>query len=210
LKRRYKRSNWHNTVHYSKRKDYTDMLAMHFEEHETSLSDYTATIWKGWFTPPMTARYRFHQSCNDHCDLTLGKTPGQDTDTEKILDINHWSEYRRVSYTEYGGQTRISKWIQLEKGKKYYIHSAHLEHNWVQPFSTGVEIEQAVMNAKHPNNVKEVQRLGFSTEDKREMHRVTITKPDDKDFKLLVRGGAPNFHKAISGSLKATDSEWTW
>jgi len=42
------------------------------------------------------------------------------------------------------------------------------------------------------------------------MHRVTITNPDSKDFKLLVRGGAPNFHKAITGSLKATDSEWTW
>lgn len=43
---------------------YTDKLAMQFEEHE-SLGDQIATLWRGWFTPPATTKYRFHQSCDD-------------------------------------------------------------------------------------------------------------------------------------------------
>jgi hypothetical protein len=94
---------------------------MQMESHEKDTSSLMSKLYRGWFTPPATTKYRFHQSCDDYCDLKLGKTPDQDTDLEELLDINHWSEYRRTSYTRYGDQDRISKWVSLEKGKKYFI-----------------------------------------------------------------------------------------
>jgi len=94
---------------------YKDMLAMSFEGHETA-SRARASLYRGWFTPPATKRYRFYQSCDDHCDLVIGNVPDSTTDVTKILDIDSWSEFRRVSYTSHGGQSRISEWISLEEG----------------------------------------------------------------------------------------------
>jgi len=62
------------------------------------------------------------------------------------------------------------------------------------------------MNRNHPNNVKEIQRLGFSTEDKKEMHTVTITNPDKLGFKLFFRGAAPDFKKEVSSEINASMS----
>jgi len=95
---------------------YTEHLMMNFEQHETAIEKYSMIVYRGWFTPPVTAKYRFHQSCDDMCDLVIGDTPGQVPEKPvKILDINHWSEYRRVSYSTYpvnSKQTRISKWSE--------------------------------------------------------------------------------------------------
>jgi hypothetical protein len=93
---------------------------MNFEGHETIGSN-VATLYRGWFTPPATTNYRFHQSCDDHCDMKLGNTPDQELEVTEHLNIDHFSEFRRVSYTTYGSQTRVSEWIPLEQGRKYYI-----------------------------------------------------------------------------------------
>jgi len=166
---------------------YTDRLAMNFEGHET-VGSQTAHLYRGWFTPPASARYRFYQSCDDHCELYMGSVPDSDLerDVTKILDIDHWNEFRRMSYTSHGGedQTRISDWITLEAGQKYYVEANHLNGWGGQHFSTGVEIEQEVLNPAHPNNIKEVQKLSFHTEDKREMHVLTIDNPDTGNFRL--------------------------
>jgi len=69
-------------------------------------------------------------------------------------------------------------------------------------FSTGVEIEQEVLNPLHPNNVKEVQKLGFNTEDTREMHRLTITNPDEGSFRIQF--SSPDLKRSISDELKST------
>lgn len=81
---------------------YTDRLAMTFEGHET-IGSHTASLYRGWFTPPATTKYRFHQTCDDHCDLRLGNTPDQDREVTEHLNIDHWSEFRRVSYITHGG-----------------------------------------------------------------------------------------------------------
>jgi hypothetical protein len=120
---------------------YTDLLAMHFEASEKKTTSQMANLFRGWFTPPATARYRFHQSCDDHCDLRLGNTPDQETDVKEILNIDHHAEYRRASYTRYGDQDRVSEWVSLEVGKKYYIEAAHLNGWGGDHFTTGVEIE---------------------------------------------------------------------
>jgi hypothetical protein len=70
----------------------------------------------------------------------------------------------------------------------------------------GVEIEQEVLNPNHPNNVKEVQRLSFNTEDQREMHRLTIDGPDDGTFRIAFRGPAPDMIRETSGELKTNMS----
>jgi hypothetical protein len=163
---------------------YRDILAMTFESHETNIGSNMAQLYRGWFTPPATANYRFHQSCDDHCNLKLGNTPDQSTETTEYLNIDNWAEYRRVSYSTYGGQTRISEWVALEAGRKYYVESAHHNGGGGAHFSTGVEIEQEVLNPSHPNNVKEVQKLSFNTDDVREMHRLTILNPDDGTFRF--------------------------
>jgi len=110
----------------NKEDSYTDMLAMHFEASEKGTTSNMANLFRGWFTPPATTKYRFHQSCDDHCNLVFGKTPDSETDTEELIDTDHWVEYRRITYIAHGDQDRISKWVSLEKGKKYYIEAAHL------------------------------------------------------------------------------------
>jgi hypothetical protein len=166
-------------------------------------------VYRGWFTAPDTKRYRFHQVCNDHCDLNLGKTPDNAEDVEEILNVDHWSEYRRGgTYIAHGNQERISKWVSLEKGKKYFIQAAHLNGGWFDHFSTGVEIEQDVLNQAHPNNVKEVQKLSFATEDKRETHRITINYKENKEGKVdsgsyRIQFTNAKLEKSISEQLNA-------
>jgi len=153
--RRFNKWNWHHTWHYMRRMDdpkqWTDRLAMHFEGHE-SIGSYIATLYRGWFTPPATTKYRFHITCDDHCDLRLGNTPGQTTDVTERLNVDHWSEFERVSFSTNGGATRISEFVSMEAGQKYYIESAHLNGHGGSHFSLGVEIEQDTLNPNHPKN----------------------------------------------------------
>jgi glutamate formiminotransferase len=72
--------------------------------------------------------------------MNLGNTPGQSTDTTELLNIDINSEYRRTSWTDWGGQTRVSAWVDLIKGEKYYIEAVHLENWHTDHFSMGVEI----------------------------------------------------------------------
>jgi len=82
--RRFKKDRWHHAVNWKNyMKDpnrYTDKLAMQFEGQERNVW-FEASVYRGWFTAPATTKYRFHQSCNDHCDLDVGDTPGQSTKT---------------------------------------------------------------------------------------------------------------------------------
>jgi len=52
----------------------TNRLALNFDTFRDQ-ADYTANVFKGWFTPPVTGRYRFYQACDDHCSLHIDKTP---------------------------------------------------------------------------------------------------------------------------------------
>jgi len=95
---------------------YNDLLSLNFEIHEKGIGTLRANLYRGWFTAPATTRYRFHQSCDDQCDLRLGNTPDQETDVTELLNIDHWSEFRRVSYIAHGNMDRISEWVSLEEG----------------------------------------------------------------------------------------------
>jgi len=56
--------------------------------------DHTTNVFKGWFVPPATTKYRFYMACDDYCELRLGKAKPGTTETEKILDVNSHSGYR--------------------------------------------------------------------------------------------------------------------
>jgi hypothetical protein len=66
---------------------FDDLLAMSMESHDTAVKSMQAQLFRGWFTPPATTRYRFHNSCDDHCDLRLGNTPDQETDVLNYLTL---------------------------------------------------------------------------------------------------------------------------
>jgi hypothetical protein len=78
---------------------WTDKLAMNLEAHESGMGDYHANLYRAWFTPPATGNYRFHVSCNDHCDLRFGNTPGQSIEVTELLNVDHWQHYRRMSWS---------------------------------------------------------------------------------------------------------------
>jgi len=142
--RRFDRSNWHHTYHWKNRMgkpdQYKDLLAMQAEGME-NISEYQASLYRGWFTAPTTGKFRFHQACDDECDLNIGKTPNQSATLSKMLDINHYSSFQRNSFMNTGGQTRVSEWVDFEKDKKYYLEAAHLNGRGAGHFSMGVEIE---------------------------------------------------------------------
>jgi hypothetical protein len=104
--RRFKRSSWSNTYYWKKRMenpdDYKDRLAMQAEGME-NIGSNQASLYRGWFTAPTTGKFRFHQACDDHCDLNIGKTPGQSATLSLMLDINHHSSIQRFSFLNYGG-----------------------------------------------------------------------------------------------------------
>ncbi len=79
-----------------------------------NLGDYYGQILRGWFVPPVTARYRFYLACDDYCGLKLGATPNSITSATELLAVLGWSSYR--DYYKADGQKRISDWVTLSQG----------------------------------------------------------------------------------------------
>ena len=52
------------------------MLAMHFEAPKDD-GDNIGNLYRGWFIPPATTRYRFYTVCDDHCAMRMAITPDQ-------------------------------------------------------------------------------------------------------------------------------------
>jgi len=51
-------------------------LPQHNRNQGTDYSDYMTNVFKGWFIPPATTKYRFYQVCDDKCILKLGNVSG--------------------------------------------------------------------------------------------------------------------------------------
>jgi hypothetical protein len=72
----YNYTDWHHTYHYKETDKHTDMLAMSFES-PMNVDDHLVNLYKGWFIPPATTKYRFYMSCDDLCNLKLGSEPNK-------------------------------------------------------------------------------------------------------------------------------------
>lgn len=56
--------------------DQVDPTKQTFEDS----TEYTGSIFRGWFVPPETTRYKFYQSCQGSCSLWLSPTADDETD----------------------------------------------------------------------------------------------------------------------------------
>jgi hypothetical protein len=85
----WNKDNWN----WKKTKPQIETLATQFETRYEE-GDSITNVFKGWFVPPATTKYRFYMACDDYCELRLGKAKPGTTETEKILDVNSHSGYR--------------------------------------------------------------------------------------------------------------------
>jgi hypothetical protein len=42
---------------------------------ETNFGDNIGSVYKAWFVPPKTTKYRFYMVCDDYCSMKLGQCP---------------------------------------------------------------------------------------------------------------------------------------
>ena len=80
----------------------------------------------GYLQPPETGEYKFYLAANDFAELWLS-TDDSAANAIKIAEINYGSAQRE--FREWGGETRISGLITLEKGKRYYLEVIAKDNN---------------------------------------------------------------------------------
>jgi hypothetical protein len=181
-----------------------DRLAPQFETFRDQ-GDYTANVFKGWFTPPATGEYRFYQACDDNCALKLGTTPDQSETTETLLDIHGHTYVRWYYQGGYDGKERISAWKTLTAGQRYYIEAEHQEWTGGDFMTVAVELKQDTLDPDHPHHVMEQQLLVGGVTPQFETVRVKVANAGMEDkgtFRLEFRN--PNTNKrSASGELKA-------
>jgi hypothetical protein len=125
--------------------------------------------------------------------------------TEHLNDISY-SEFRRSTFNDRDSDVRISNWTAMTAGQKYYIMVEVKNYNGGNYLNLGVEIEQATLNAAHPRNVKEVQRLSYSQPDTRETHHLDITNFANDTGSFVIRFTNQELKTTNSGTLKTTMS----
>jgi len=128
--------DWNNYESYPA----TEVLALAMEV-PINEADWTMNIFKGWFIPPATTRYRFYQTCDDHCSIELSNVTEDSTqNVTEILYTNTWVEYRDW-YSLVRNEPHISEWISLTEGLPYYIEGKHYEGGGGDHYTVAVEIE---------------------------------------------------------------------
>lgn len=136
----------------------TNHLALHFET-PSSVGDKIGNFYQAWFEPPKTGKYRFYMACDTKCRLNFGETAKDSSSATKLLDVTQYTSYR--DYWVEDGITRVSKWLNLVKGEKYYIEGRHSEGTHTDHMVVGVEIEDNLPN--HHHAMKEVQEVSVHT-----------------------------------------------
>jgi len=138
---------------------------------------------KGYFVPPLNARYRFYMACDDNCLLDFAMLPNDRTNATRILSVYGHTRTPRGYWEGTYGQNRTSEWFSLEAGKAYYIESWHIQHTGSTHFSVAVEIEQNTV-VNHTNSLKEVQEISIKNIGEREKSRIIVRNPDSGSYKL--------------------------
>ena len=86
---------------------------------EYNLGNNLASIYKAWFLPPKTGRYRFYMICDDYCNLEIAQCAGTISPLTTMLNLKKWTKYDSFWSNEnkYGSPpTKVSNWIELEEG----------------------------------------------------------------------------------------------
>jgi hypothetical protein len=81
--------------------------------------DNLGSVYKAWFTPPATAKYRFYMVCDDLCQLNIAQCAGSISPMTKLLDLKKWTAYNGFwsNQNRYSSApSKVSNWVELEKG----------------------------------------------------------------------------------------------
>jgi hypothetical protein len=81
-------------------------------------------MYKSWFVPPKTTRYRFWMVCNDHCLMKFSTCPKSTSPLKTIISLLHWSPQNSFFNNEERKGTpnkKYSDWIELTEGEEYFI-----------------------------------------------------------------------------------------
>jgi len=125
---------------------------------ERNFGNYVGSVYKAWFIPPKTTRYRFYMVCDDYCLMEMATCPNSHSPTERILDLRGHTPYNGFFSHEYRWHTekrKVSDWIELIEGQKYYMQVNYMEYSHNDYMRTAVEIEQNEIVGHH-NAMKEI------------------------------------------------------
>ena len=69
-------------------------------------------LFRGWFVPPATTRYRFRMACDDFCTLKLATKPGDGSLSilEELLDVKSWSSQSARYWANSTDFSRVTPW----------------------------------------------------------------------------------------------------
>jgi len=81
--------------------------------------DNLASVYRSWFTPPKTGKYRFYMVCDDYCMLKIAQCAGTTAPLTTLIDLRKWTKYDSFWSNEnrYGSPpSKVSNWVELEEG----------------------------------------------------------------------------------------------
>ena len=85
-----------------------------------------------------------------------------------------------------GTKSTWSEWIELKAGQHYYIEGHYVERNGDDHYTVAVEIEKDDAELHH-HVMKEIQEISAVPDVQHELTRVTITNPDNENYKLIFK-----------------------
>jgi hypothetical protein len=170
-------------------------------ESEWNFGENLGAVYKGWFVPPTTARYRFYVTCDHKCDLHMAPCADTTSPLQHIVTQIYPTGYRdhfsANNFRETGKRHTWSEWISLEKGKHYYLLGKYVERTHSDHFSVAVEIEQSAVHGHH-HAMKEIQEISAIGEVKYEHTRITVTNPDNNKYLLIFTNPKDPKKKTVS------------
>lgn len=185
---------------------------------ERNLGDRIGSLYKTWFIPPETGRYRFYMACDQQCRMSIAECPNTTTPLTMLLKLNSWTQTNAFFSTAYSNDNKkVSDWIHLEKGEPYYMEASYVEYDRSDHMTTGVEFEQTAIQ-NHTNSMKEIQELKISTNQTKEKTHVEVQNPDDGSFKVLFKNPNTGQYypskaipcKATAGQFQDAVSRYYW
>jgi len=73
--------------------DVTKELALDMES-TWNRGDNLGGVYKGWFVPPTTARYRFYMTCDDRCELSIAPCADTTSPLNKLMTHMYAEGYK--------------------------------------------------------------------------------------------------------------------
>ncbi|CDW80878.1 ipt tig domain containing protein [Stylonychia lemnae] len=157
-------------------------IALSFETQRNQMDGYSGNIFKGYFKPPTSGRYRFYMACDDACFLFMNVNGTNTKDPAGAIQLMNsgYTSYR--NYLNPDDTKRVTEWLNLSADSYYYIEGRHLQYTGGDEMVVSVEIDLNFPG--HQNAMKEIQRLRVDPENIREQHKIVIKNPDSGDFNM--------------------------